>query len=196
MAWDNPNDGTSDRGWVKLRFLNETIRTWLTLFSTNGVNAEMMIPFIGSGTGASKTTTVIDGSVIAEQMAIGDELYVLWHIPTNCDKTHDIIIDVGWYLNATEVAKVISGDVVYTFTNGAGSMINIPTGTYNMVDELAPTLAYEPQSTLFTFPLGDIPAAVDANHMHIKFERVASSNDPVSHPRLHHISIFYRRKWI
>lgn len=182
-AWD-------DSSIIKLYSKNSLSPTdWTLIFTPQSKARHDNLYFIGSGVGSSKTTTVRDGSVIAEQMGVGDELFVMWHFHTQLDKTQPVNIEVEWYLNATETNKLISGDIEITFVNGTN--INIVTDTLNLVDEPVPSPSYTSKRSLFPLNLMDYPEAEEAESLHIIFRRVASSDDPTASPRLHHISVKY-----
>jgi hypothetical protein len=177
------NDGGTGKMYMKTGTLDTD---WTLSITTPQVKHENL-PFIGSGTGASKTTTVRDGPTIAEQMTIGDELFVMFHFPLELDKTKAIQIEVEWYLNATETGKVISGEIDIAFADGMA--LNIVTDTIIMTDEPVPSPAYFSKQSVFTVDLASYPETETAESLHIVFKRVASSDDPTAHPRLHHISV-------
>ena len=132
------------------------------------------LPFIGSGVGASKTTTVIVGNKITESFNVGDELFVLWRFSDALDTSKDIKFSGGFMPLAAGVDRTSLWEVHVTSVGGDG--------------------ATEITSIITTpeFPIPDIAediglGSVDINHatfdfansqvIHIRLKRIASSND-------------------
>ena len=135
-----------------------------------------LLPFIGSGTGTTKTTTEINGNIMYERFSVGDELYVHWVFPPGFDRSKDILF---------------AGVFFPTQSNGGGltSSWEIHVTTHNHTTQLDEThIEYAtnlPVSDVaYTYSQGSILLShvkykfEDTDDIHIRLKRVASDNDP------------------
>lgn len=139
------------------------------------------LDILGKGTGASKTTTVIDGPVIAEEFGVGDAVFVSWGVPDYCDRTSDLRVRVHFYLATSEVGKLVSWRIQTGSSNGLPVNQVLYTASAADVPVAAQWLDAHAD---FILPATSIGLA-SADAINIKLERIASSNDPVGEPRVH-----------
>lgn len=143
------------------------------------------LEFVGQGTGATKTTTVLDGPTIAEEFQIGDRIYTHWGVPTFFDRTKNLNLRVHFYLNTSEVGKVVSWQVAVGESNG--DRVDLILQTINATD-IAVAAQYVDAHADFLIDATAVNLAL-ADSLHIRVERTASSNDPTAGPRVHLIQL-------
>jgi hypothetical protein len=180
-----------DNGTGKVYFkANNDATGWTTLLASDipDIHHENLY-FLGSGIGATKTMTVIDGSVIAEQIGIDDELYIMWHFTEQLDKTVPAEIEVEWYMNQAEVGKLVSFELDVTIVDG--NPLNIVSDTLLLTDEVVPSSAFVKKTSIFPLTISDYSESESATALSFMIKRVASSNEPIAHPRIHHVSVEY-----
>ena len=130
--------------------------------------------YIGSGTGASKTTTEIFNNVIYEKFGIGDEIYVQWLIPDDIERNFKQWF-MGNFFSVTSEVGTLSSWEIHISTQTATGQQN--TGTIYAIDLPLNDTAYTPTEGAAELPPG---VYIDANTLvaHIRLKRIASSNDP------------------
>lgn len=139
-------------------------------------DATESIPFIGSGTGASKTTTEIEGNVIYESFGVGDEILVTWLVPDDIERNYPQYLVAHMFNTSSEVGTFSSWEINITTHNTDGTHI---TGTLYFVDAPMPELAFEPTNGSLELAAGVwiIPVS---GMVHARIKRIVSSNDPSS----------------
>lgn len=143
------------------------------------------LEFVGQGSGATKTTTVIDGPTISEEFQIGDQLYTRWGVPNFFDRTKNLTLRVHFYLNTSEVGKVVSWQVSVGDANG--DRVDVIRQTINATD--VPVAAqFINANADFVIDAAQVNLA-NADVLHIRVERTASSDDPTADPRVHLIQL-------
>jgi hypothetical protein len=149
------------------------------------VNRTRAVEFVAQGTGPSKTTTVIDGPVIAEEMGIDDQIFLRWAIPDNIIINEVLFLNVHFYLNSSELGKLIS------FTLDVGGSDGLPINTLLGVEssiDIPVSDQYIDKHVIFTLTNESYPKA-GFDSINMKLKRIASSDDPVAHPRIHLITV-------
>ena len=152
---------------------------------TSSFMSPWTLEFVGQGTGATKTTTVLDGPTIAEEFQIGDRVYTHWGVPTFFDRTKNLNLRVHFYLNTSEVGKVVSWQVAVGDSNGG--QVNLILQTINATD-IAVAAQYVDAHADFLIDATTVNLAA-ADSLHIRIERTASSDDPTAGPRVHLIQL-------
>lgn len=151
------------------------------------INRRRQIEFIGRGTGPTKTVTVIDGPVIAEEMQIDDELFLRWAIPDNMIPREDLNIIVHFYINTSELGKLVSFELDIGSSDGIA--INTVLGVESDYDILVSD-QYIDAHAIFTLTHAEY-SKEDIDGLNMKLTRVASSDDPTAHPRVHLINAIF-----
>lgn len=156
--------------------------TWDT---TSQFLSPWTLEFVGQGTGATKTTTVLDGPTIAEAFQIGDRIYTHWGVPTFFDRTLNLNLRVHFYLNTSEVGKLVSWRVAVGDTNG--DRVDVIQQTITVAD--TPVNAqFIDAHTDFVVSAAQVNLA-SAESLNFRIERIASSDDPTAEPRVHLIQL-------
>lgn len=136
-----------------------------------------LLHFIGSGAGPFKTVTGIYDNIIYEGFGINDELYMMWVLPTDLDRTKNVSLIGSFFPLESEVGTDCSWEIHVT-----AHQHTIPdgyTGIIYATDLVLPETAFIHSQgvavidhALYLTPLIDT--------LHIKLKRVVSSNDPVA----------------
>ena len=156
--------------------------TWDT---TSQFLSPWTLEFVGQGQGATKTTTVLDGPTIAEAFQIGDRVYTHWGVPTFFDRTLNLNLRVHFYLNTSEVGKLVSWQVAVGDTNG--DRVDVIQQTITVAD--TPVAAqFIDAHTDFVVNAAQVNLA-NADSLNFRIERIASSDDPTADPRVHLIQL-------
>lgn len=142
-----------------------------------GIGTEITdLIFIGSGTGATKTTTKIIGNLIFEEFGIGDEVYTYFTFPHGFDRTKDATFYGVWFPTSSDGPGYTSSWEIHVTTHNHTTQDYV-TDVITVTDLAVPANAYTMvegtiniDHTYFNF--------ADFNDMHIKLKRVASTNDP------------------
>ena len=148
------------------------------------------IDIIGKGTGATKTTTRIDGRTIAEQFTIGDEVFAHVILPGRLDPAEDATIFMAWYPVGSQVGKLISWEVEVA-RMASGTLVDKAADVVlTTTDAASPATAFTNTSSAMTLPSAHL---VEGEPLHIQIRRVASSNDPSAGaaPAIHHAGLLY-----
>ena len=144
------------------------------------------LPFVGLGNGATQTTTRVDGAAISEEFSIGDELHPQWAVPRGADRTINYKVSVHFYLNTSEVGKVVSWRLDVGASNGVA--VNTILQTINATDvPVAAQYIDAKADFVVDSTTVDLNDSVDA--LLFKLVRIASSDDPTAAPRVHLIEI-------
>jgi hypothetical protein len=143
-----------------------------TGYSTDVVN----LPFIGSGVGASKTVTGINGNIIYEGMGVGDELFVIWKVPVGIDRSVNGYFTGSFFPLNSEVGTFSSWEIHITAHSLAdGTEI---TDIIYANDLPLSDIAYEHSHGIASID-HTIFLAEELDILHIKLKRVASTKDPI-----------------
>ncbi len=148
---------------------------------------------IGKGTGATKTTTRIDGNTIAEEFSLSDEIYAHTDIAGRLDTDEDATLEIEWYPVGSEVGKLVTWQVDFTEIFD-GVLVNKASDfTLTATDEASPATAFTHKTTVLTVVAANINAD---NGYNIRIKRIASSNDPTgaANPAIHHVELRYKVK--
>lgn len=144
------------------------------------------LEFVGQGNGPTKTTTVLDGPTIAEEFQIGDRIYTHWGVPDFLDRTKDLRLRVHFYLNQTDAGTLISWQVAVGDSNG--DRVDVIRQTITVADT-ATNAAFIDAHTDFLIDAATVNLAA-ADSLHVRVERIASSNDPAqAQPRVHLVQL-------
>lgn len=143
------------------------------------------LEFVGQGQGATKTTTVLDGPTIAEAFAVGDRVYTHWGVPDGFDRTRDVTIRAHFYLSTSEVGKVVSWQMAVGESDG--NQVNVIRQTINAADVPVAAQYYDAHADFLVDAATVNLAAADS--LHVRLERIASSDDPTADPRVHLIQL-------
>ena len=132
------------------------------------------LPFVGSGTGANKTITGIEGNLIFEEFGVGDEIFVIWRYAHGLDTSKSIRFSGGFFPVADGTNRTADWEVHITTVGNVGTTEN--TGFISTGEFPIPDIAFD-------ISLG----YVDIDHttydfantqvIHIRLKRIASSND-------------------
>ena len=137
-------------------------------------SARTPLDYIGSGTGASKTTTEIFGNIIYEKFGIGDELYMQWQMPDDIERNYLQIFAGNFFSVTSEVGTLSSWEIHISTQTNTGQQ---NTGTVYVIDSPLEDIAHTPSEGHV-----DLPAGVYVDQYttvaHIRLKRIASSNDP------------------
>lgn len=153
--------------------------------TTSQFLAPWTLEYVGQTTGATKTTTVTDGPTISEEFEIGDRLYTHWGVPTFFDRTLNLSLRVHFYLNTSEVGKLASWQLAVGDANG--DRVDVIRQTITAAD--VPVAAqFINANADFTVNAAQVNLA-NADVLHFRIERIASSDDPVADPRVHLIQL-------
>ena len=145
------------------------------------------LEFVGRGVGASKTTTVRDGAVLAEEFGIGDEIGVHWIIPDYVDRYQDVTVKVHAYINAAESGKLASMQMQVGSSNGAP--VNVVLGTETDVDRAVSDVAFVDFHFDFTLDAATYMPTKTEDAIQLIITRIASSNDPTADVRVHLVEL-------
>lgn len=157
-----------------------------TELAADVVGTHWTLNFIGKGVGASKTTTVRDGPVLAEEFGVGDEIFCHWAIPPHIDRTKDLTLTAHCYLNATEVGKVVS----FQADVGASDSFPVNTILQSVTDVDRPVNAqFVDFHVQITITGTTVMPGGNEDALQINLKRIASSNDPTAEVRVHLVEI-------
>lgn len=132
------------------------------------------LTYIGSGTGASKTTTEIFNNIIYEKFGIGDEIFVQWLVPDDIERNFKQWFMGNFFSVTSEVGTTSSWEIhISTQSHNAPEY----TGTIYATDLPLSDTAYIPTQGEAELPAG-VYITADTVVAHIRLKRVASSNDP------------------
>jgi len=131
------------------------------------------LPFIGSGTGTFKTSTEINGNIIYEEFGVLDELFVVWAIPTEIDRSKDVYFEGSFFPVTDGTNRTSSWEIHITSHNSATEYTGAVTATDLPIDDIAYTLAHGQAPIDHTVYLDN-----DTTTLHIRLKRIASTNDP------------------
>lgn len=196
-----PVGGSTDLAFsssVALSFESGSIRGHIdqglitTLFVLGTAYAEEIpgltwaLDITGKGVGATKTTTVRDGAVLAEEFGVLDEVFTHWLIVPYIDRTKDLTFKAHCYLNASEVGKVVSFSLSVGASNGHA--LNTVLATIPAVDKPVADqwLDFHVE---FTVPAATVLSAGTEDAIQFNLVRVASSDDPTADPRVHLVEL-------
>lgn len=136
----------------------------------------VLLNYIGSGTGNTKTTTEIYGNIIYESFGVEDEIYVTWVIPSGLDRNIDpqfkgtyfpLENNIGTYTCSWEIhITAHNSDQSYEYTDFL-TAIDLPIESIAFKD----LLGIAPINHLF-YLINSVTT------IHFKLKRIASSNDP------------------
>lgn len=141
---------------------------------------------IRPGLGANAPTPAAAGVTLGYLMEVNDQVYVEEGFHPSLDRTKDITVFLSWAPSGSEAGKLVSWQMNVlgmkdgTIVSDAGTVITA-------VDEAVPDTVGAYTSSVFT-----VPASLYANgefELHMRFSRIASSNDPVADPGIHHCSV-------
>jgi hypothetical protein len=136
----------------------------------------------GKGVGASKTTTVRDGAVLAEEFGVSEEVFTHWRIRSYIDRTRDLVLRLHCYLPTSEVGKVVSFEVDVGASDG--QPVNTILGTFSETD-----VAVSDQWLDFHLDIVIDAATVmpggDEDALQFNIRRIASADDPLADVRVH-----------
>ena len=134
----------------------------------------MDLPFVGSGTGSTKTVTDINENVIFEKFGINDELFVVWVLPSGLDRTKPCSFEGSFFPTGSEVGTDCSWEIHITaHTHIDGDITGIVYANGLPLNEIAFKHSHGAAVIDNTIYLLE-----DVNILHIKLKRVISTNDP------------------
>ena len=143
------------------------------------------LPFVGLGTGPTKTTTQVDGAAISEEFSIGDELHPQWAVPDSADTSINYKLRVHFYINTSEVGKLVSWRMDVGASNGIA--VNTILQTITVADVPVAAQYFDAHADFVvnsaTVNLGSVDALL------FKLVRIASTDDPTADPRVHLIEV-------
>jgi hypothetical protein len=173
------------RGWVNLGYVT-TLFMPGTAFAAELLGLTWALDITGKGTGATKTVTVRDGAVLAEQFGVGDEVFTHWRIIPYIDRTKDLTFKAHCYLNTSEVGKVVAFrlDVGVSDSQPLNLILaTIPSGDVAVADQWINFIL------AFTLDAATVMPNGDEDALQLNLVRVASSDDPAASPRVHLVEI-------
>lgn len=147
------------------------------------------LPFIGSGTGSTKTTTGYYNNLIFEEFGINDELYVAWTFPAVLDKSKDIQFIGTFFPVTTDGADRYSSWEIHVTSHNHHTSQEI-NGTIIATDLPLSDTAYEISQGSATIDHVFYDFA-GSDTIHIKLKRIASSNDPLGRVAVLGLAIQY-----
>jgi hypothetical protein len=161
----------------------------------SGTIGTSSLDYIGQGeTGPTKTTTVFDGAVIAEQFVqIGDTLYTNWAFPDDLDNTVNVTLEVHFYVNAAQApGTAVSFQLQVGASNGIA--VNTIVGTITVADELVAG-AYLDAHADFVLDAATYLQFASQEASNFRITRVSNTAapEPTDGPRVHLITMFYTR---
>ena len=161
-----------------------------------GDTVTVSLHYIGQGAGPTKTTTVTDGAVIAEQFSqIGDTLYTNWALASNADLTQDVTMHVHFYLStdADPIAPGTAASFQAQIGASNGTPVNIILGTIPDQDVLVGATWVDFHAE-FVLDAATYLQLVGQEAVNFKIIRVANSGgvpEPTDGPRAHLITLAY-----
>jgi len=144
--------------------------------------------FVGSGEGATKTTTGINDNTIYEEFGVLDELFVIWVIPDGLDRTKDCYFKGSFFPLVSDVGTDCSWEIHVTghsLTNG----IEVNGTIYANDLPLEETAFIHSHGSALIDHTIFLVDGIDI--MHIRLKRVASSNDPIGKVGVSDLSMRY-----
>lgn len=178
-----------------------TLPTYQTISAPkSGDTVTRFLDFLGQGdTGPTKTTTVVDGATIAEEFSqIGDELYTYFHLDPFVDQTQDVVVQLHFYLDASEVGKLVSFDLAVGASNGLPvNRIfgpNDPLGPSVQAVDVPVGAQWIDTHVFFTLDAATYMGFANQDALSLRFTRVASSDEPTADPRCHLVTVAFVAK--
>jgi hypothetical protein len=174
------------RGHPMRDTLYRTALDWLHTRMFEQVSIGESLEFVARGVGASKTTTVTDGPALAEEFSIGDEVFADWHRHHELVDTVAATLRVHFYLNASEVGKVVSFEVDVGSSDSGDIRV-----VHATIQDTDAAVADQWLDAHVEFTISPTVLQLDFDSLKFLIRRIASSDDPVAHPRVHLVELDY-----